>query len=114
MFALGVALSLYVGILYSTIPLLSTERKLAPAAADKLVSEGSSFGVLEPPLADAVDASRPNGHELNATVHTADTFWRGGPTQPEDPDCLTRSVTVQTAPGNVRSGVLEVCVWPVQ
>lgn len=113
-FALGVGLSLYVGVLDSTLPLLSTESEMAPIAADRFLAESSSFGVLEPPIADAVTASRPTGYELNATVRTETGVWTGGPARDavSDPECIDRSVSVRTAPGQVRLGRAEVCVWP--
>lgn len=113
-FALGLGLSLYVGVLDSTLPLLSSERDITPTAAERLVTESSSFGVLDPPIAGPAAASRPTGYELNATVRADGAVWTGGPTRVESSDCTTRSVSVRTAPGRVRPGLLEVCVWPVR
>jgi hypothetical protein len=113
-FALGIGLSLYVGVLDSTLPMLSTESEITPTAADKLVAESSSFGAIRPPIGGAVAASRPRGYELNATVRADETIWTGGPPRVGAADCLERSVSVRTAPGQVRPGILEVCVWPVQ
>lgn len=115
-FALGVGLSLYVGVLDSTLPLLSTESKMAPIAADRFLTESSSFGVLEPPVAGAVAASRPTGYELNATVRTESAVWTGGPSRAavSELECIDRAVSVRTAPGQVRPGQAEVCVWPVE
>lgn len=110
-FALGVGLSLYAGVLDSTLPLLSSESEITPIAADRIVASGSSFGVLDPPIADAVAESRPTGYELNATARTEEAVWTGGPPRVEAADCTVRSVSVRTAPGRVRPGRLEVCVW---
>jgi hypothetical protein len=113
-FALGLGLSLYVGVLDSTLLSLSDEREITPTAADRLVSESSSFGILDPPIAAHVAASRPRGHELNATVRAEGSAWTGGPPRVGSIDCTERSVSVRTAPGRIRPGQLEVCVWPVQ
>lgn len=113
-FALGVGLSLYVGVLDSTIPLLTSERELAPTAADRFLAQSSSFGVLDPPIDDAATAARPRGYGLNATVRADDLGWSGGPPRPESTECVRRSVSVRTAPGRVRPGRVEVCVWPAR
>lgn len=113
-FALGLGLSLYVGALDTTLPLLSSEREITPTAADRLVAESSSFGVLDPPIAGSAAASSPTGYELNATVRADDSVWTGGPSRVESADCTTRSVSVRTAPGLVRRGLLEVCTWPAR
>jgi hypothetical protein len=110
-FALGVGLSLYAGVLDATLPAFSTDRDLAPTAADRLQANASSFGAVTPPLAQDVAAARPTGHRLNATVRTDEGRWAGGPPRPSDPDCVERRVPVRVATGRVRPGVMEVCVW---
>ena len=110
-FALGVGLSLYVGVLDATLPALSTDRELAPAAADRLEANASTFGALTPPLSGSVEAARPTGHRLNAAVRTDAGRWTGGPPRPPAPECVERRVPVRVAPGRVRPGVMEVCVW---
>lgn len=113
-FALGLGLSLYVGVLDSTLPLLSGGHKITPTAADRLVTEGSSFGVIDPPITGSVAAARPTGYHLNGTVGTEESVWTGGPPRIDAADCVVRSVRVRTAPGRIRRGILEVCVWPVR
>lgn len=110
-FALGVGLSLYVGVLDSTFQTLAADSEITPIAADKLVSETSSFGTLQPPIDEGVRASRPSGYRMNATVHAAGSDWAGGPPRANGADCVDRQVSVRTSPGNVRPGQLEVCVW---
>lgn len=111
-FALGLGLSLYAGALDATLPALSTEREMAPQAADRLVSEASAFGAVVPPLAGSTEAARPTGYELNASLRTEAGVWRDGPPRPAAAECVERRVTVRVAPARVRPGVLEVCVWP--
>lgn len=110
--ALGIGLSLYVGVLDSTLPTLTDEREIAPTAADRFLAEASSFGVIEPPIAEASGEASPNGYRLNATVRASDGRWSGGPPRAETGECVDRSISVRTAPGTVRPGRVEVCVWP--
>lgn len=111
-FALGVGLSLYAGVLDSTLPSLTDDSELTPIATEKLVTESSSFGIVDPPIEDAVAAARPTGHAMNATLRSGSSSWRGGPPDVEGSDCVIREVSVRTAPGIVRPGDLEVCLWP--
>lgn len=113
-FALGVGLSVYVGALDATLPLLSPSSEMTPAATERILAESSSSGAVRPPIDDAVAASRPRGHRLRATVRADGTVWHSGPTPPERSNCLVRSVTVRVAPGRVRPGTLEVCTWPAR
>ncbi len=110
-FALGLGLSLYAGVLDTTLPTLTTDREMAPNAADRLEANASTFGAVDPPLNGSVAAARPTGHRLNAAVRTDEGRWTGGPPRPPRPECVERSVTVRVAPARVRPGVLEVCVW---
>ncbi|MFQ3284112.1 MAG: hypothetical protein ACI9TI_000336 [Natronomonas sp.] len=111
-FTLGLGLSLYVGVLDSMLPLLTIESEMAPVATNRFIQEASDFGVVRPPIGDAIDAASPNGYFMNATVRTRTDAWFGGPTRGEISDCVRRRVSVRTAPGRVRPGTLEVCVWP--
>jgi hypothetical protein len=110
--ALGMGLSLYVGVLDSTLTSLTGDADVAPIAADALVAEASPFGVVHPPLGATAAAARPNGYALNGTLRTEPRTWREGPPRAAGADCATRTVSVRTAPGTVRPGTLEVCVWP--
>ena len=111
-FALGVGLSLYAGALDATLPALVTDREMAPHAADRLVAETSAFGAVVPPLDGNVDAARPTGYEMNASLRTDAGTWTAGPPRPHSPECVDRDVTARVAPARVRPGILEVCVWP--
>lgn len=111
-FAVGVGLTLYVGALDTTLPRLTSDREVAPTAADRVAAEASSLGAVEPPLEDPVAGSRPTGYELNATLRTGDAEWTGGPPTPSDAECELRDVSVRIEPGRIRPGSLEVCVWP--
>lgn len=110
--AVGVGLSLYVGVLDATLPALMSSRRMAVVAADRLLAESTAFGSVRPPIEDPVAAARPTGHRLNATLRADGTAWTGGPTRRPSADCVARRVSVQVAPGRVRPGRLEVCTWP--
>lgn len=110
-FAVGVGLTLYVGALDTTLPRLTSDREVALAAADRMTAEASSFGAVEPPFEGSTAAARPTGYDLNATLRTKDAEWTGGPPTPSDAECERRGVSVRVAPGRIRPGGLEVCVW---
>ena len=110
-FALGVGLALYAGVLEPTLPRLTPGREMAPTATDRFTSTASTFGAIAPPLADPVASATPTGHELNATVRTANETWTAGPSTVDSGACDRRRVSIRVAPGRVRPGRLEVCVW---
>jgi len=110
-FALGIGLTMYAGALDATLPRLHTDREMAPTAADRLQTDASRFGAVDPPLNESVQAARPTGYRLNATLRTEGHRWAAGPPRPSAPECVERRLTVRTAPAHVRPGVLEVCVW---
>lgn len=110
-FALGVGLTLYAGTVDSTLPSLTTDRAVAPTAADRLVAEASSLGAVEPPLGRATDAARPTGYELNVTLRADGSTWKAGRPRRASGDCHRRSVSARVGPGQVRPARLEVCAW---
>jgi hypothetical protein len=111
-FAVGVGLTLYVGALDGALAALDDDREMAPTAADALVAESSSFGVVDPPLSAAVERARPTGYRLNATLATGGKRWQAGPPRSRSADCVERRVSARIEPGIVRPGRLEVCAWP--
>lgn len=110
-FALGAGLTLYAGVVDAVLPALAPEAGIAPTATDTFVREASSFGAVDPPIADAVEAARPRSYAMNATVRADGGSWTAGPAVPERADCERRSVAVRSAPGVVRPGRTEVCLW---
>lgn len=113
-FALGAGLSLYVGVLGATLPSLTEEAEMSPAAADRFLTEASTAGVIRPPIGGAVEDARPNGYGMNVTLRSGSAVWNGGPPRGDAADCTHRRVSVRVAPGTVRPGSLEVCVWTVR
>lgn len=111
-FAVGIGLSLYVGVLDATLPELTPDRRMAVVAADRVLAESSELGSVRPPIDDSVAASSPAGHRLNTTLRVDDTARSAGPPRRASADCVVRRVSVTVAPGRVRPGRLEVCTWP--
>lgn len=111
-FAVGIGLSLYVGVLDGTLPELTSNRRMAVVAADRLLAESSAFGSVRPPIDDAAVAARPTGYGLNATLRSDGGTWTAGSQRQPSADCVTRRVSVGVTPGRVRPGSLEVCTWP--
>lgn len=109
-FAVCTGVTLYVGILDQTVP-FDSERDIPDTAADALVSELSSFGVVDPPIATAVRNATPNGYRMNATLRSQGDTWRGGPTIPTEHDRVDRRVSVRVEAGVVRPGRIEVRLW---
>lgn len=110
--AVSIGLSLYVGVLDATLPELTTDRRMAVVAADRLVTEATSFGAMATPFDGPAEAARPSGHELNASLRSDGRTWTAGSERASSADCVTRRVSVGVAPGRVRTGRLEVCTWP--
>lgn len=111
-FAVGVGLSLYAGVLDATLPTLTPARETAPVAADRFVAEATAGGAVVPPISVAGEAARPDGFDLNATVSTPGDTLATGPPVPDGAECDHRTVSVRVEPGRIRPGRLEVCVWP--
>lgn len=112
-FAVCVGVTLYVGVLDDHLP-IETDRALEETAADRLVAEASSDGVVEPPVPTAARAATPTGYRLNATVRADDRTWASGPTPPADVTRAERRVPVRVEPGVVRPGRLEVRLWDAE
>lgn len=110
-FAVGIALTLYAGAVDSTLPALTSEREMAPTAADRLLAEAEVLGAVRPPLDRPAAEARPTGYDLNATLRAGGSVWTAGEPQADTAECERRATGVRVAPGQVRPGVLEVCVW---
>lgn len=109
-FAVCAGLTVYVGVLDDTVP-FESERDLQDTAADALVEDLSSFGVVEPPIEAAVHRTTPNGHRMNATLRSEGQTWSGGPAPPGKRERVDRPVSVRVEPALVRPGRIEVYVW---
>jgi len=108
-FAVGVGLSLYAGVLGTT--LLPTRRAVAAPTLHRVVESVSEEGAVRPTRLRAGLAVRPEGYRLHVTVETGDRRWDAGPTPPRDARTDARFVSVRLGPGTVRTGSLRIEVW---
>lgn len=108
-FAVGVALSTYAGVLDSTLP--TSDRDLAGPTVERVERRASDAGVLDPDsLAGGLRAG-PDGYRLNLTLTAAGRTWSAGPPAPASADAASTTVSVRVAPGRVRPGRLRAEVW---
>ncbi|WP_424000036.1 DUF7285 family protein [Haloarcula salina] len=111
-FAVGVGLSLYAGVLDDAFGSLEQDRIVAAPTADAVEQRLSSAGVVDPARTDSALDALPAGYRGNVTVSVTDAGrWSTGPTPPAGADSDTRIVSVRVAPGTVRRGRLRVRVW---
>ncbi|WP_135851650.1 DUF7285 family protein [Halorussus salinus] len=108
-FAVGVALSAYAGLLGDVIP--TPDRNLADPAVERAARAISETGVADPQSLAAGLRAGPAGYRVNLTLRTADESWQAGPTPPPSADAARRAVSVRVAPGSVRPGRLRAEVW---
>ncbi|UPV99345.1 hypothetical protein M0R88_12520 [Halorussus gelatinilyticus] len=108
-FAVGVALTAYTGLLGEAVP--TSDRNLADPTVERTARAISETGVADPESLAAGLRSGPEGYRLNLTLRTAGRSWRAGPTPPPRADTATVAVSVRIAPGRVRPGHLRAEVW---
>jgi hypothetical protein len=111
-FAVGVALASYAGLVDATLP--TTDRNLAEPTVERAERVISEHGVVAPTaLADGLRAG-PDGYRVNLTLVAAGQTWHAGPAPP-DPgkttDASRTQVSVRVAPGRIRPGRLRAEVW---
>lgn len=108
-FAVGVALTTYAGVLDAALP--SPDRNLAAPTVERVERAVTEAGVADPgALAEGLRAG-PNGYRVNLTLRAAGTRWHAGPDPPSSADAADRAVSVRVAPGRVRPGRLRAEVW---
>lgn len=111
-FAVGVGLALYAGVLDDAFGTLNQDRTVAAPTADAVEQRLSSAGVIDPARIDGALDAVPAGYRGNVTITVSDGGrWRAGPTPPTGADTDDRTVSVRVAPGSVRRGRLRVRVW---
>ncbi|MBV0901473.1 DUF7285 family protein [Haloarcula salina] len=111
-FAVGVGLSLYAGVLDEAFGTMNQDRSVAAPTADAVEQRLSSAGIVDPARTNAALDAVPAGYRGNVTVTVDDGGrWSTGPTPPSGADSDTRTVSVRMAPGTVRRGRLRVRVW---
>lgn len=115
-FAVSMGLALYAGVLDETLATTTSERNLAPSAADAVESNLSTAGIVDPSRLDSAAATIPPGYERNVTLYVSDDHssirrWTSGPAPSANADLAVRTVSVSIGPGDVRRGRLVVRVW---
>ncbi|WP_158057581.1 DUF7285 family protein [Halorussus halophilus] len=111
-FAVGVALSAYAGVLSDALP--TPERNVAEPTAHRALAEVRVGAVVSPERLQAGILAAPEGYDCNLTLTAAGSTWHAGPPVPErkfETDTATRTASVRVAPGHVRPGTLRVVVW---
>lgn len=108
-FAVGVALSAYAGVLDATLS--TPDRNLAEPTVDRVERRVTDAGVVDPAaLADGARAG-PDGYRVNLTLTAVGTTWRIGRRAPARADAAEVAVSVRVGPGRVRPGSLRAEVW---
>jgi hypothetical protein len=108
-FAVGVALTTYTGVLGATLP--TPDRNLAEPTVERATCAVTKTGVADPEALAAGLRAGPEGYRLNLTLRAAGRSWHAGPTPPPSADAADSAVSVRVAPGSVRPGRLRAEVW---
>lgn len=121
-FAVGVALTTYAGVLDATLP--TPGRNLAEPTVERAEHEIAEQGIVAPEdLSEGLSAG-PDGYRLNLTLVAADQTWHAGAMPPANIgassaertaenaiDTAETIVSVRVGPGRIRSGRLRAAVW---
>ena len=108
-FAVGLALSAYAGVLDATLP--TYDRNLAEPTVERVERAVCEARVADPGALDDGLRAGPDGYRLNLTLAAAGERWHAGPPAPPTADSAESAVGVRVGPGRVRSGRLRVEVW---
>lgn len=108
--AVGLGLSLYVGVLDVELP-GSSDRQLADAAIERVESAIAPASVALPSRMAEAQAAGPDGYQTNVTLTTEDHRWNSGPSVPDSVDAATTRLGVRVGRSRIRTGSLRVRVW---
>ena len=108
-FAVGVALSAYAGVLDATLP--TPDRNLADPTVERVERALADAGVVAPDALPAGLRAGPDDYRVNLTLDVAGRTWRAGPAPPPRADAAALAVSVRVAPGRIRPGELRAEVW---
>lgn len=108
-FAVGVALTAYTGVLDATLP--TPDRNVAEPTLERATRAVAEAGVADPESLAAGLRAGPDGYRVNLTLRAAGESWHAGPTPPASADVADRAVSVRLSPGRVRPGRLRAEVW---
>ena len=110
LFAVGLGLSLYAGVLDTALGTTSGERNRAVATADVVEQSITDAGVVAPGELDDALAALPERFSYRLSLRVDET-WSAGGEPPAGADRTTRTVSVRVGPGQLRRGRLRVVVW---
>ena len=111
-FAVGLGLALYAGVLDDAFGTLEDDRNVATPTADAVERRLSTAGVAQPRgLGDALGAVPANYHGTATITATTGERWAAGREPPGGADTEARTLSVRVGPGAVRRGTLTVRVW---
>ena len=111
-FAVGLGLALYAGVLDDAFGTLDDDRNIATPTADTVEQQLSTAGVVQSERVDAALQAVPANYHGNATVTaTTGERWTAGREPPGRADTEARTVSVRVGPGAVRRGTLTVRMW---
>ena len=108
--AVGLGLSLYVGVIDTALPGPS-DRAIAESAIERVESAVAPAGVARPVRIDDGQTAGPEGYRTNVTLETTHRRWSSGPAAPRNADVATAHVGVRVGPSRIRTGRLRVRVW---
>lgn len=108
--AVGLGLSLYVGVLDAELA-TSSDRNVAAAAIERAEEAVAPAAVALPARMDDAQSAGPGGYRTNVTLTTDDRRWLAGPPAPENADSARARMGVRVGPSRVRTGTLRVRVW---
>ena len=109
--AVGLGLSLYVGVLDAELP-GSPDRQLADSAIERVESAMAPSAVALPSRTDEGRAAGPTGYRTNVTLTADGRRWSSGPSAPVSADAASVRIGVRLGPAQIRTGTLRVWVWP--
>jgi hypothetical protein len=112
-FAVGVALASYAGLVDATLP--TPDRNLGEPTVERAERAISEHGVVAPAHLPEGLRAGPDGYRVNLTLAVAGREWHAGPALPDSrantADASRTRVSVRIAPGKIRPGRLRAEVW---
>lgn len=108
--ALGLALSLYAGVLSSVRQPAGTD-DVADRTLDAVHRAASDAAVVNASRLDAARGTGPPRRQVNATLRTEDRRWASGPEPAGDVARAGTYVPVSLGRGRISRGRLTVRVW---
>ncbi|NHN47448.1 hypothetical protein G9464_07545 [Halostella sp. JP-L12] len=109
LFAVGAGIALYAGVVDTSLG--GRDAPDADPTVDRVRSEVSENGVVDPTALSAASEVGPDGRSVRIELRADGREWTAGPESPPDARSASRRVSVRVAPGKVRVGRLRAEVW---